>query len=232
MTISCLDCKLKSIPFQQLNVEQLQLVNDNRSELSFRQGELLLKQGALRSHIIYIRRGFAKIFYEKDDEVIVLGIATPGSFIGIQWLYGMHKLPFSVEALVDTEVCLKDIDVFKQLILENPRFASEIINHLSRELSQTHQRMFSLVTQQVNARFAELLLFMRHVMYQSNPFKLTISKREIAGLISTSPENLSRLIAAFNKQGLIDTRASIIEILDEEALRSLCLCDVGSVSWI
>ena len=76
MTTSCLDCTLKSIPFQQLSVEQLQLVDENRSQLSFRQGELLLKQGALRSHIVYIRRGFAKIFYEKDDEVIVLGIAS------------------------------------------------------------------------------------------------------------------------------------------------------------
>jgi CRP/FNR family transcriptional regulator len=232
MKISCLDCKLKSVPFQQLNAEQLQLVDENRSELSFRQGELLLKQGSLRSHIIYIRTGFAKIYYEKENEIIVLGIATPGSFVGIQWLYGMQKLPFSVEALVDTDVCLKSLDIFKQLILENPRFASEVINHLSRELTQTHQRMFSLVTKQVNARFAELLLFMRNVMYQENPFKLTISKREIAGLISTSPENLSRLIASFKKKGIIRTKASVIEIIDENALGELCLCDVSSVSWI
>lgn len=229
MKLNCLDCKLKSEPFKLLTDQQLQKVDEHRAELSFRKGELLLKQGSLSSHIVYVREGFAKIYCDRSDETVVLGFATPGSFVGIQLLFDQHNLPFSVEALTDMQVCLKDTNVFKELILENPRFASATIETLSNELTQAYQRMFSLTTKQVNARFSEVLLFMRNIMYQSNPFRLTISKKELAGLISTSPENLSRLISEFKEKGLIKSQGQSIEIINERQLESLCMCDVHTM---
>jgi CRP-like cAMP-binding protein len=88
------------------------------------------------------------------------------------------------------------------------------------------------MTRQVNARFAELLLFLRHVLYQSNPFELTISKKEIAGLISTSPENLSRLLSEFKTEGFIRSNGRTIEILDANKLESLCQCEGRSTDRI
>jgi CRP-like cAMP-binding protein len=111
------------------------------------------------------------------------------------------------------------------LILENPEFASGIIETLNVDLAQSYKRMFSLMTKQVSGRFSELLLFMSNVLYQSNPFDLTISKRDLAGMISTSPENLSRLISEFKARGIINSSGQTIEILSVNELESLCNCD-------
>jgi len=230
--INCIDCKYKSEPFRKLSEEQMNRVDARRSELSFKSGQLLNKQGMFMTHIIFIRKGFVKLFLENDDEVTIVGIAKPGSFIGVQALYGEPVFPFSAEALTDTEVCMKDINVFRELVLENPEFAKGIIEILNADLIQAYKRMFSLSTHQVNARFSELLIFMRNVLYESNPFDLTISKKDIADLISTSPESVSRLIGDFRERGIISSNGKTIEILDVTKLETLCKCESLSTTKI
>lgn len=222
--IDCINCKVKSEPFQKLTNEQLLRVDERRTELSFKKGELMNKQSMFMTHIIYIRKGFAKMYLEHDGESIILGIAKPGTFIGIQSLYGEAVFPFTVEALTDTEVCLKDIHLFRELVLENSGFARGVIEILNGELLRSYNRMFSLTTKQISGRFSELLFYMRNVLYESNPFKLTISRKEIADLISTSPESVSRLIGDFKEQGIINVKGQTIEILDAKKLESMCHC--------
>jgi len=203
-----------------------------RSELYFKKGELMSKQGMLMTHIFYLRTGFAKLYLENAGEKIILGIARPGTFIGIQSLYGEQVFPFSAEAMTDTEVCLKDINVFRELVLENSGYAQGVIEILNMDLIQSYNRMFSLTTKLIDGRFSELLLFLSNVFYQANPFELTISRREIAELISTTPESVSRLIGKFKKEDIIGGTGHTIEIRNLEALEALCQCKLLDTSKI
>lgn len=224
VNIICSDCKYKSEPFKKLTNEQMNKVDQHRTELNFRKGDLISKQGMFMSHIIYVRKGFVKLYLENDDNVTILTIAKPGSFIGVQSLYGEEVFPFSAEALTDVEVCLKDINVFRDLILENAEFSKGIIETLNSDLIKSYNRLFSLTTKQINGRFSELLLFMSNVLYESNPFKLTISRKDMADLISTSPESISRLMSEFKDQGIIKGKGHTIEILDDIRLDTICKC--------
>ena len=222
--MDCKTCKYKSVPFQQLTDDQLYRVDEHRVELSFKKGELLCKQGVPMTHVVYIRKGFVKIFMENGGELVVIGIAQPGTFVGIQALYGSPVFPFSVEAITDTEVCMKDINIFRELILENPEFAKGVIEVLNANLMQSYNRVFTLTTKQISARFSELLFYMRNVLYDSNPFELTVSRKELAELVSTTPESISRMLGEFKEQGIIKVEGHKIEILDSDKLEALCMC--------
>ena len=200
-------------------------VDERRVELSYKKGELLSKQGTFMSHVIYVRKGFVKLYLENEGEVTILSIARPNTFIGVQALYGEQVFPFSAEALTDTEVCLKDIKVFRELVLENAQFAQKVIEILNANLIQSYRRMFSLTTRHIDARFADLLLYLANVLYQSNPFELTISRKEIASLVSTSAESISRLISDFKERGIIAGKAHTIEIIDQKRLMDICKCE-------
>ena len=223
--MDCKNCKYKSVPFQKLTDEQLYRVDEHRVKLSFKKGELLCKQGSLMSQVIYIRKGFVKIFMENAGETVIIGIAQPYSFVGIQALYGSPVFPFSVEAMTDTEVCMKDINTFRELVLENNEFAKGIIEVLNANLTQSYNRIFTLTNRQVSARFSELLYYMRNVLYASNPFKLTVSRKELAELVSTTPESVSRMLADLREKGIIRVDGHYIEILDSGKLESMCMCE-------
>jgi len=222
--MDCKNCKYKSAPFQKLTDEQLFRVDEHRVELSFKKGELLCKQGSLMSHVIYVRKGFVKLFMENAGETVIIGIAQPYSFVGIQALYGSPVFPFSVEALTDAEVCMKDINTFRALVLENSEFAQGVIEVLNSNLAQSYNRIFTLTTRQISSRFSELLFYMRNVLYASNPFTLTIPRKELADLVSTTPESVSRMLSDFREKGIIRVDGQIIEILDSEKLESMCMC--------
>ena len=224
VNLICSDCQYKSEPFKKLTEEQMSTVDKHRTELKFRKGDLMSKQGMFMSHIIYVRKGFVKLFLEHDDAVTIISIAKPGSFIGVQALYGEDVFPFSAEALTDVEVCLKDITVFRDLVTENAEFGKGIIEILNDDLVKSYNRLFSLTTKQINGRFSELLMFLSNTLYKSNPFQLTISRQDMADLISTSPESISRLMSEFKEQGIISGKGHTIEILDEVRLDTICKC--------
>lgn len=223
--MDCKNCNFKSLPFQKLTDEQLYRVDEHRVALSFKKGELLCKQGSLMAQVIYIRKGFVKIFMENAGETVIIGIAQPYSFVGIQALYGSPVFPFSVEAMTDTEVCMKDINIFRELVLENTEFAQGVIEVLNANLTQSYNRIFTLTTRQISARFSELLYYMRNVLYASNPFRLTVSRKELADLVSTTPESISRMLAELKEKGIIKVDGQNIEILDSDKLESMCMCE-------
>jgi CRP/FNR family transcriptional regulator, polysaccharide utilization system transcription regulator len=219
---TCVDCRYKTPAFFKLTETQLLQVDDNRTELTFKKAELLAKQGTFMSQIIFVKKGFVKLYRENSDSPAILSIVKPGSFIGVQALFGEPVFPFSAEALTDTEVCLLDIDIFRALVLENADFAKEIIETLNSTILNSYNRLYSLTTKHINGRLLELLLFMSKVLYKSNPFRLTISRKDMADLISTSPESISRLMSEFKELGLIKVKGHDVEILDEARLDTIC----------
>lgn len=220
---NCVDCKCKSGPFQRLSNDQMVKVDRNRTELTYKKGEILCKQGTFVSSLIFVRRGFVKVFLDNGDDPTILSVVKAGSFIGLQSLYGENIFHYSAEAMTDTEICLTDINVFRELILENSNFAKGIIEVLNSDLIKSYSRLFSLTQKHINGRFAELLLFMSDTLYAENPFKLTISRKDMADLISTSPESVSRLMSEFKEQGIITAKGHILEILDKRRIETISL---------
>jgi len=218
---NCIDCKCKSGPFLCLQKDEMLLVDKNRTELTYRKGEILCKQGTFISSLIFVKKGFVKVFLENGDDPTILSVVKAGSFIGLQSLYGENIFHYSAEAMTDTEICLTDINTFRKLILENSKFAKEIIVILNQDLLKSYNRLFSLTQKHINGRFAEILLFMSDTLYEANPFKLTISRKDMAELISTSPESVSRLMSEFKDQKIIKAKGHLIEILDRQRLETI-----------
>lgn len=206
-----------------LTDEQMSRVDQNRTELNYRKGEILCKQGTFVSSLIFVKKGFVKVFLESGDDPTILRVVKAGSFIGLQSLYGEKIFHYSAEAMTDAEICLTDINTFRELILDNANFGKGIIEILNEDLIRAYDRLFSLTQKQINGRFAELLLYMRNTLYNSNPFKLTISRKDMADLISTSPESISRLMSEFKEQKIISVQAHNIEINDSKRLESISL---------
>ena len=221
ISIKCLNCTCMSGPFQKLTAEELELIDKNRTEISYRKGETMCKQGSFISNMMFIRKGLAKIYLEDGQRPVMLSLAGQGSFIGLPSLFGAGIYHYTVEALEDTEVCLVDIHTFRKMLKSNAEFTTAVLEKVNGELVETFNRLHFATNKQINSRFAELLLHLSKHIFKNNPFKNSLARKDMADMIYSSQESISRLIKEFKSKGLIDTKGNTIEILDEVELSKI-----------
>ncbi len=219
---SCLLCNNKSECFRQLSNNELVFANDSRVEISYRKGEMIAKQGNFYTHILYLQSGMVKVYKElSDGSSLILSIFGVGSLIGLPFLFKNQILEYSVAALQDTTLCAIDRHTFEKLIQQNGAFSAEVVNQLNYCTIYNYDRLVSLTHKQLNGRFADTLLYLSRVVYKSNPFTLTLSRKDLAEYTGVSVMSIIRAIKDFKSDGIIEINGNKVEILDFNQLERI-----------
>lgn len=222
---SCVDCKLKSKVVSVLNRSELSILEQGCSKTKFLKGELIFKEGTPAKSVAYIRDGFIKLCKNGiGGKDFILSISKKGAYLGIQNLNKKSRENyFSAIAIVDTEVCFIDIEVFRKLLINNGIFANEVISYIFNDEMNYFERLVNNVQQQLPGRLSNTLLYFRNQVYNENPFSLNLTKAELGSLIGTSRESVSRLLKEFQDIGIIEMSKNRITILDEAKLLEIKL---------
>lgn len=209
--------------FDKLTKEQQAMVEERQVTVDYKKGEIIAKQGAFTTHVIFLCEGLGKVYYEDHNERIILRVAAPGSLIGLTSL-GKNNSTFqySASAYINSTARLIDIKLFRQLIEENGHFAAAIIDILSEIAMQKNERFFGLTHRQSYGKLADLLLCLAGNIFKDTKFDLPLTRKELAELSGMSPESVIRTIKKFEQDGLIKTKDKKIEILDADGLLQIC----------
>lgn len=222
---SCVDCTLKSSAVSILNKSELCILEEGCSKTEFKKGELIFKEGAPARHITYVRGGFIKLVKQGiGGKDFILSVSKKGAYIGIQNLNRKsHDNYFSAIAVTNSEVCFIDIECFGRLLKQNGTFATEVITTIFNDQMNYFDRLVNNVQQQLPGRLANTLSYFQNEVYNSNPFNLNLTKAELAALIGTSRESVSRILKEFHDSKIIHMERSKITILDERKLNEIIL---------
>ncbi len=220
---TCLNCTIKSNVISILNEKELARLETGCLQNVFQKGELIFKEGMPANHIVYIREGFVKLSKRGiGGKDYILSIAKKGAYLGINNLNKKTRLYYtSATALTTTELCFIDIEKFGILLKENGKFATEVIYYIFDDEMNYYDRLVNNVQQQVPGRLANTLFYFKNQVYGTNPFNLNITKVELASLIGTSRESVTRLLKEFQDEGIIRANKNVITILDEKKLRDI-----------
>lgn len=216
----CISCSLKSKAVSALNDDELCFLEKSCSRILFKKGELVFKEGTPVNSICYVRRGFVKLskqgIGEKD---YILSVVKMGAYLGIQNLNSRSKKNFfSAIAIADSEICFINIECFYNLLKQNGEFAIEVISAIFNDEMNYFERLVNNVQQQLPGRLANAILYFSKQVYEQNPFDLNLTRTELASLIGTSRESVSRILKEFQDSGFIKIDKSKITILDLEKL--------------
>lgn len=216
---SCTVFNNKECCFDELTDEERKLVDKNKVTLNYNKGENICKQGSFASHIIYLKEGLAKIYLEGQSKNLILKITTSGNLIGLPCIYDNNNVfLYSASTYTDSEVELIGIDLFKQLILQNPRFAYRVINVLNENTVQTYGRFHCLTNKQMHGRMADILLCLAQRVFKSESFNLPLTRSDLAELTGMSTESVIRVMKDFKEDGLISNDGKDFELLNTEML--------------
>lgn len=218
-------CEKAQVPFhgfEFLKPEELDLLQRNTRELTFKKGEMLCKQGSFASHIIHITEGLAKIYFESSNSNdLILKIVSSGTFLGLTALHGENMYRFSSMCYDATNVHLIDIKVFQKLIQSNAEFSSEVIKILNFDTAMNYERFYSLTSKQLHGRMADILLCLAKKVYKTNSFRMTLSRSDLGEITNMSTESTIRVLKDFKDENIIRLSGKSVEILDMDKLRHL-----------
>jgi len=217
-SVSCSTCLLKSKAVESLGKDDLSLLGQSCVEVAFEKGETLFKQDALSSNIIYIQTGLVKLIIEGPQRKQILRLKKAPCYLGLPTTMGDKINHYSAVALEHTKACFIDLGVFKSFLRLNTEFSYEIVIELCKnELEQFH-RCVKLVQNQVFGRLATNLLYMADEIYESDEFDLPLSRSDMADLVCTSRETVSRLLSNLAEEKIIDIHGKHIKINNKEIL--------------
>lgn len=216
---NCPDCKDKSCAINHLNDDELTRLKSFSKGLEFKKGELIVEEKSRSQYIYYIRKGIVKEFLTRNDgkEKITRIIKSP-SYLGIYASFGGQIYPYSLSCIQHCHLCRIDIETFKYLIRNNGAFSHEILSILSASESTNYHQFIQIFCKQISGRVADSLLYFADKIYLKDTFRLDLNRTELASLIGSSRETVTRILYEFQNNGIIELNKRSISIKDKERL--------------
>jgi CRP/FNR family transcriptional regulator, dissimilatory nitrate respiration regulator len=223
MKVSSYINQIEAIPlFSGLSGEQLQELALIVLEQAFRRGQTIFLEGDEGSGFYVVNTGKVKIFkLSPDGKEQILHIFGPGEPFAEVPVFAGQRFPANAEALEDSRLFFFPRAGFLDLIRRHPSLALNMLAVLSRRLRQLAGLVEDLSLKEVPARLAAYILYQSERQQGVPEFELEIAKGQLASLLGTIPETLSRILAKIVKEGLIESSGPRIRIVDKAGLQEL-----------
>lgn len=194
------------------NISNLSLVHPR--------GKVLFAEGEPARGVFILRTGRAAVSISSSEgRVVVLRIAQAGDVLGLNSVLRHASYNTTVKTV---EPCRTEFIPRKELVdlMERSQpTAQAIAQLLSREVAElTDRARLLLLPQTANARLAKLLLeWSEHAPQITKSF----THEEIAHMICSSRETVTRMLASLNKRRIISVKSDGILISDRAALQKI-----------
>lgn len=185
-----------------------------------KRGELIHQAGDAVSHLLVVHRGRVKISHvAPNGHEQLIRVLEPGDFVGeASFVTGARPEDYAT-ALSDVELCSFDHRVLTSLVTQYPDIAVRMLYAVTTRLETTERMLADVTSSDVEARLTAYLMTLpaRHECGGAR-VRLPLSKKDVASLLGTTPETLSRKLAQLTEEGLISVEGREVLLVDLDAL--------------
>ena len=209
-----------SILFSGLSDTELDKVTAIAILKSFARSESIFFEGDEGDGFYMMAEGRVKIFKMSfDGKEQILHIFGPGEPFGEVPIFHGQPFPANAMALVKSKLLFFPRTEFIELVTANPSLALNMLAMLSLRLRRFATQIENLSLKEVPGRLAAYLIYLGEEQGSPDQVTLDIPKGQLASLLGTIPETLSRIFAKMSEEGLIRVEGRTIYIDDFEGLQ-------------
>jgi len=214
---------ISTIPlFNGLPEDQISAIKKIAVAKQFNRGEIIFSDGDEGNGFFVIAEGRVKVFkVSTEGKEQILHIFGPGQPFGEVPVFTGQKFPANAQAIDKTRVLFFHRASFVDLISANPSLALNMLAIMSKKLRQFAVQIENLSLKEMPARLASYLIFLADEQNTDDVVSLKISKGQLASILGTIPETLSRVFAKLSSQNLISVDGKKISLLDRGGLENL-----------
>lgn len=216
---------IREIPlFEGLDEEELGAIESILKERSYKKNSVVVSEGNHGDSMFIVKSGKVKI-YKTDisGKEIILDIKGENKMFGEVTLFTEVDYPATVKTIEDSEIFMLENRELEVVVENSPKLSLAIIKTLGKRLLKSQQKLKELVMDDVYMRTArELLNLAKKYGKESGKLielDLGLTREEIANMVGTSRETVSRVLSRFGKEESIEMDGRKISIVDEKKLR-------------
>lgn len=215
-------CDVHAPCFQTLTPDEVELVRSSKTQVLFRKGDNLTKQGTFASYVLFMVDGLAKQYIEGDNgKSFNLRIIKPGEFVGLTSVFTTNTFNYSSVALTDCRVFLVDKNAISQIITQNGTFGLGIIRRYCEQNVNIFDVLRTVLNKQMHGRMAEVLLYLNGLKSEYSDIFNLLSRKDLADFAGISTESAVKLLKSFEKDGVLKLKDKDIKVLQEDALQDI-----------
>jgi CRP/FNR family transcriptional regulator len=216
------DTIVESLLFAGLPQDQLESIQNIIVEKEFGKGETIFSEGEEGAGFYVVSQGMVKIFkVSLEGKEQIIHIFGSGEAFGEVPVFMGENYPANAVAIKKSRLLFFPRVAFVNLIMQNPSLSLNMLAVLSMRLRQLAAQIENLSLKEVPGRLASYLILLSREQDQTRSILLTISKSQLASLLGTIPETLSRILAKMSSRNLIEVNGKEITLLDMDGLEDL-----------
>lgn len=208
--------------FNGLTSDQLEAIKNIAVEKQINKGEMVVSEGDEGHGFFVIAEGRIKVFkVSAEGKEQILHIFEPGQPFGEVPVFAGQRFPANAQAIDKARLWFFPRAAIVDLITANPSLALNMLSEMSRKLRLFAIQIENLSLKEMPARLASYLIHLADEQGQEESVTLKISKGQLASILGTIPETLSRIFAKLSATDLIRVEGKKITLLDREGLEDL-----------
>lgn len=212
-------------PFSVLSRSSLPDLNEHKTFIQLKKGDILFKEGENPRGLYCIYDGSIKLSkIGRDGREQIVRLAKKANFVGYRAMLCKDKYNATAVALEDTNVCFFH-NAFWQLLIEKfPDMISETVKLLTYDLRFAENMLTNMAQKDVRGRMALTIMMLDNFFGESekdDTIKTVIRREDIANLAGTTTETAIRTLSDFAKENMIELIGKKIKIKNRAQLLSL-----------
>ncbi len=216
--------------FNGLPARQLEILAEICLDQQYEKGQVFFTEGGRAKGFYLVAGGKVKIYkLSLEGKEQILHIFGPGEIFGEVPVFAGGNYPANADAIEASRVLFFPRAAFVDLIRREPSIALNMLGILSRRLRRFTNLIEDLSLKEVPGRLAAYLIYLGERSGKPDMLELDITKAQLASLLGTIPETLSRILAKMAQQELIEVDGRRIRLLDRKALETLAAGGKGQI---
>lgn len=188
--------------------------------------QIIFQEGNPALAVFCVRAGIVKLSKTSaTGEPLIIRLLGPGRLIGYRPLLSGESFAASAEAVGEVELCTIPATVFRRLLEESPTLALRLLALMAQELRVSEEQSLVLAHESVRARTVRQLLdFLKDTgvgLESGAPVAVPLLRRELAQMVGTSPETLSRTLHRLAQDGALRLTRTAIWVQNPRRLRAI-----------
>ncbi len=208
--------------FKGLPEPALRMLEGILREREFLRGENIFSEGGESIGFYIIKKGRVKVYkLSAEGKEQILHIAGSRELLGAVSAFSGGPYPAHADALEKTKALFFPRKEFLALIRKEPSVVMNMMANLSMRLQHFTRMIEDLSLKEVPGRLAAYLLYLCKGTGCSDLVEMDISKGELASLLGTIPETLSRILRRMSEKGILKVSGRKIRLLKKKELEDI-----------